>query len=524
MKKIILVFILSVVAISLIGQKISDLGTTTAVTDASLLYIRYGSSGNLIKKISKANLFQEHLPISDTTAMLAKYARLLNPVFLNSITIGSAIITEPEFEILDGALWSTAEGNYLVGVTGGIQSQLNAKVTMTYPGEGIALSDGSMWGTSITNNSANWNTAYGWGDPSGVYAPIAQTFYIGTTQVAINRTSAALTLAGLTLTTPNLGTPSAGILTNCTFPTLNQSTTGSAATLTTPRTIGGTSFNGSSNITVASATGGFTVSGGNLAVTGNITTTGTVDGIDIASAVSLNTAKLTNATHSGDVTGSGALTIATDAVDIAMLSATGTASSSTYLRGDNTWGTPSGGSSASDIAYNATSWNDNTDAATKNAIRDKVESIVTDIDDTEDAFDLYTELADSCYNAQFGYGARYATDTLACVANNDIGSFYNSGSDTLNSVSIRGVVYTGEGTPTVGVRMYYDVNLWDATPTAVIAETNITSTTSGTVITSFSNQKIPPNVWVWMEIETVSSGNKPTALRLTYNFTRIPTY
>lgn len=40
----------------------------------------------------------------------------------------------------------------------------NNKVTMTYPAAGIALSTGSAWGTSITNNSANWNTAYGWGN------------------------------------------------------------------------------------------------------------------------------------------------------------------------------------------------------------------------------------------------------------------------------------------------------------------------------------------------------------------------
>lgn len=56
-----------------------------------------------------------------------------------------------------------------------------------------------------------------------------------------------------------LGTASAGD-----FPTLNQNTTGSAATLTTPRTIGGVSFDGSANITVASATGGFTVTGGDI--------------------------------------------------------------------------------------------------------------------------------------------------------------------------------------------------------------------------------------------------------------------
>jgi len=36
--------------------------------------------------------------------------------------------------------------------------------SMAYPGAGIALSTGSAWGTSITNNSANWNTAYGWGN------------------------------------------------------------------------------------------------------------------------------------------------------------------------------------------------------------------------------------------------------------------------------------------------------------------------------------------------------------------------
>ena len=56
-------------------------------------------------------------------------------------------------------------------------------------------------------------------------------------------------------------------------------------------------------------------------------------------AVAANTAKVSNVTHTGDVTGSTALTIAVDAVDIAMLSATGTASSSTYLRGDNAWST-----------------------------------------------------------------------------------------------------------------------------------------------------------------------------------------
>ena len=63
----------------------------------------------------------------------------------------------------------------------------------------------------------------------------------------------------------------------------------------------------------------------------------------INTEIAANTAKVTNATHTGDVTGATALTIAVDAVDIAMLSATGTASSSTFLRGDNAWEAAGGG-------------------------------------------------------------------------------------------------------------------------------------------------------------------------------------
>lgn len=56
-----------------------------------------------------------------------------------------------------------------------------------------------------------------------------------------------------------------------------------------------------------------------------------------------NNAKVTNATHTGDVTGDTVLTIAAGAVDIPMLSATGTADATTFLRGDNTWAIPGGG-------------------------------------------------------------------------------------------------------------------------------------------------------------------------------------
>ena len=73
--------------------------------------------------------------------------------------------------------------------------------------------------------------------------------------------------------------------------------------------------------------------------------------------VTANTAKITNQTHTGDVAGSTNLTIQNDAVDLDMLSATGTAGSTTFLRGDNTWGVPAG---------IQTPWTSNIDAANFN--------------------------------------------------------------------------------------------------------------------------------------------------------------
>jgi hypothetical protein len=71
---------------------------------------------------------------------------------------------------------------------------------------------------------------------------------------------------------------------------------------------------------------------------------------DSASVSGSNTGDQT-ITLTGDVTGTGtgsfATTIEVDAVDIPMLSATGTADNTTFLRGDNTWAVPAGGGGGS---------------------------------------------------------------------------------------------------------------------------------------------------------------------------------
>ena len=80
---------------------------------------------------------------------------------------------------------------------------------------------------------------------------------VGTDQVVTLVASQTLTnktLTSPTFTAPALGTPASGTLTNCTFPTLNQNTTGSAGsvanTLTISSPLSGTSYNGSSAVSI----------------------------------------------------------------------------------------------------------------------------------------------------------------------------------------------------------------------------------------------------------------------------------
>jgi hypothetical protein len=77
-----------------------------------------------------------------------------------------------------------------------------------------------------------------------------------------------------TLVTPNIGTATGSVSGNA----------GTATALQNARTIGGVSFDGTGNITVASATGGFTVSGGNLTTSAINIVTDTTTGTKIGTA------------------------------------------------------------------------------------------------------------------------------------------------------------------------------------------------------------------------------------------------
>ena len=106
-----------------------------------------------------------------------------------------------------------------------------------------------------------------------------------------------------TFVTPILGTPTSGNLANCTFPTLNQNTTGSAATLTTTRTLWGQNFNGSANVTGTLALGSASITmTGSIAATGSRVTKGWFTNLEITNAPTVN---------GTSATGTGGLVLAT---------------------------------------------------------------------------------------------------------------------------------------------------------------------------------------------------------------------
>jgi hypothetical protein len=91
-------------------------------------------------------------------------AKVTNANHTGDIT-GSTILT---LATVNADVGSFTNANITVNAKGLVTSASNGTGggggSMVYPSVGIALSSGSAWGTSITNNSTNWNTAYGWGN------------------------------------------------------------------------------------------------------------------------------------------------------------------------------------------------------------------------------------------------------------------------------------------------------------------------------------------------------------------------
>jgi len=114
--------------------------------------------------------------------------------------------------------------------------------------------------------------------------------------------------------------------------------------------------------------------------------------------------------------------------------------------------------------------------------------------------------------AAFGAGSGAAGDTLAFSTSAVYGSFYNAGNDTLIITQMRaGVLGTS---PSITTEVYWNdsLNITAGATILVTGGTSVTETIGATDVTSFTNNKIPPNVWVFVRTSAVAT--KPTYFTL----------
>lgn len=113
----------------------------------------------------------------------------------------------------------------------------------------------------------------------------------------------------------------------------------------------------------------------------------------------------------------------------------------------------------------------------------------------------------------FGGGGANAGDTASFTPSTVYGSFFNSLNDTL--VITRMQIGLQGTSPNVTVKVYWNdsLNVTAGATSLTTSGTTATSTATGTSVTTFTNYKIPPNVWVWCVTPVVTT--KPTYMTAT---------
>jgi hypothetical protein len=207
---------------------------------------------------------------------------VLNMVIAGNVIDGASTTSSSGVVLLDGATGVTISGNHFSNLaTGAIVLASGAATAQDYISLsangyvncGAVLFNGNYGsGASALGVNVSTETAPILGTPksgtltnctglpvSGITASTSAAIGVGSinlghaTDTTLSRSAAGkLAVEGVdvVLNGGALGTPSSGTLTNCTFPTLNQDTTGSAAKLTTARNINGVAFDGTAAITV----------------------------------------------------------------------------------------------------------------------------------------------------------------------------------------------------------------------------------------------------------------------------------
>ena len=285
--------------------------------------------------------------------------------------LGGATVSVGEVNILDGATLSTVELNYVDGVTSGIQAQLNGKAAtaglaaIATSGSAGDLSAGTL-PAACFDDTAHGSRAGGALHANAVAAGAAG-FLTGTDKTKLDATSGTnsgdqtITLTG-NVTGAGTGsfaaTIAAGVVTNAMQADMAQTTIkGRAAAAGTgvPTDLTATQVRTLINVadgaqpgTVTDVTGTAPVasSGGTTPAISMAAATNAAAGHATAAhiaAIEANTAKVTNATHTGDATGATVLTVvAINGVVLSGTPSTGQVLTATGAATAN-WQTASGG-------------------------------------------------------------------------------------------------------------------------------------------------------------------------------------
>jgi hypothetical protein len=177
----------------LLGGPITTTGTLTVDTSTVYDFVRDSIvaveiGGDTIKIIK-----QEYENVTSDTLVFTILPKF--PIQLRQFILlfrNGQLLLNDQFSVIDTNKVKVAATSYKVGenytlvTVSGIGSVSSGQGNPIYPEAGIALSTGTTWTTSITNNSSNWNTAYTdrlkWdGGSTGLVAATGRTSLGGTT-------------------------------------------------------------------------------------------------------------------------------------------------------------------------------------------------------------------------------------------------------------------------------------------------------------------------------------------------------
>jgi hypothetical protein len=177
----------------LLGGPITTTGTLTVDTSTVYDFVRDSIvaveiGGDTIKIIK-----QEYENVTSDTLIFTILPKF--PIQLRQFILlfrNGQLLLNDQFSVIDTNKVKVAATSYKVGenytlvTVSGIGSVSSGQGNPIYPEAGIALSTGTTWTTSITNNSSNWNTAFTdrlkWdGGSTGLVAATGRTSLGGTT-------------------------------------------------------------------------------------------------------------------------------------------------------------------------------------------------------------------------------------------------------------------------------------------------------------------------------------------------------